>query len=152
MALVTQGSLKYSIWLYILVSFYPTLPLEYYSSPGNSTEKTSSSTLSKRTSDNFRNVTLSFVIEHFGMARLEKVTLGYSPKNIPVVKKERYLTELIRKTEAFMHHLEWKVHFYLQPQTISATKNRYGFRTDQRPKPEPMLKEFKCKIADMIGS
>ena len=48
--------------------------------------------------------------------------------------------------------MRWKAYFYLNPGTISNTKDTYGFKSTKNPLPVEELKEFENDMLKMIQS
>ena len=59
---------------------------------------------------------------------MEKFSVNYSTKNIPLPSQNDYRQRLIEKTEQFLRRMRWKAYFFLNPGTISNTKDTYGFK------------------------
>ena len=85
------------------------------------------------------------------MENLEKVSLGYAQKCIPLGSREHIKGELIKMTAKFTRRLEWRVWHFLHPGAAS-DRETFGFGTEGRPKPEPLLKEFKTKLTGLVRS
>ena len=64
---------------------------------------------------------------------MEKFSVTYSTKNIPLPSQNDYLQRLIEKTEHFLRRMHWKAYFFLNPSTISNTKDTYGFKSTKNP-------------------
>ena len=64
---------------------------------------------------------------------MEKFRFTYSTKNIPLPLKNDHLQRLIEKAEQFLHRMIWKAYLYLNPGTISNTKDTYGFKSTKNP-------------------
>ena len=74
---------------------------------------------------------------------MEQVNLGYSMKNIPVPSENTYLHMMVNSAEKLIHNLKWKSFFYLKPNSRSATKGTFGFKS-RAPAPQvPELRNFK---------
>ena len=71
---------------------------------------------------------------------MEKFSVNHSTKNIPLPSQNDYRQRLIEKTEQFLRRMRWKAYFFLNPGTISNTKDTYGF------------KEFENDMLKMIQS
>ena len=48
--------------------------------------------------------------------------------------------------------MRWKAYFFLNPSTISNTKDTYGFKSAKNPPPVEELKEFENSMLKMIQS
>ena len=44
---------------------------------------------------------------------MEKLSFGYSLKNIPLLDKRSYQLKLIEKIESVLKRMHWKAHFFL---------------------------------------
>jgi len=83
---------------------------------------------------------------------MEKFSVNYSTKNIPLPSQNDYRQRLIEKTELFLRRMRWKAYFFLNPSTISNTKDTYGFKSAKNPPPVEELKEFENSMLKMIQS
>ena len=83
---------------------------------------------------------------------MEKFSVNYSTKNIPLPSQNDYRQRLIEKTEQFLRRMRWKAYFFLNPGTISNTKDTYGFKSTKNPPPVEELKEFENDMLKMIQS
>ena len=83
---------------------------------------------------------------------MEKFSVNYSTKNIPLPSQNDYRQRLIEKTEQFLRRMRWKAYFFLNPSTISNTKDTYGFKSAKNPPPVEELKEFENDMLKMIQS
>ena len=82
---------------------------------------------------------------------MERMELGYAPKCIPTASKEAYLNKLLVQTEKFIHRIEWKTYFFLNPGRRGNNKRSFGFKSESRPdKPEPLLADFKRRFTYLI--
>ena len=81
---------------------------------------------------------------------LEKRTLHYSAKNIPLPSEDNYLKKLIIKTEKFIKNLRWRTFFYLNPDLVPAQIETYGFPSPKSPPYVQELKEFENGIAQIV--
>ena len=83
---------------------------------------------------------------------MEKFSVTYSTKNIPLPSQNDYLQRLIEKTEHFLCRMCWKAYFFLNPTTIRNTKDIYGFKSTKNPPLVEELKEFENHVLKMIQS
>ena len=83
---------------------------------------------------------------------MEKFSVNHSTKNIPLPSQNDYRQRLIEKTEQFLRRMRWKAYFFLNPSTISNTKDTYGFKSAKNPPPVEELKEFENDMLKMIQS
>ena len=83
---------------------------------------------------------------------MEKFSVNYSTKNIPFPSQNDYRQRLIEKTEQFLRRMRWKAYFFLNPSTISNTKDTYGFNSAKNPPPVEELKEFENSMLKMVQS
>ena len=84
------------------------------------------------------------------MDNLTKTTLGYSPKCVLTSSRRMYTARLINAAEKFMKNLEWRVFFHLNPGARGEQKQNYGFKTEDRPKHEPLLDDFKERFLTLL--
>lgn len=70
---------------------------------------------------------------------MEKLSFGYSTKNIPVGPRSEYLIRLIGGTEHLVKRMRWRAFFFLNPNKNTTAKETYGFKTS---KPAPMVNEL----------
>ena len=63
-----------------------------------------------------------------------------------------YLHRLIENTEQFLRRIRWKAHFFLNPDTVSPSKETYGFKSTKNPPPIEELKDFEDDMLRMIQS
>ncbi|XP_048587788.1 uncharacterized protein LOC125570293 [Nematostella vectensis] len=83
---------------------------------------------------------------------MEKFSINYSSKNIPLPSRNDYLQRLIEKTEHFLRRMRWKAHFFLNPDPTSSSKETYGFKSTKNPPPIDELKDFEDDMLKMIQS
>ena len=83
---------------------------------------------------------------------MEKFSVTYSTKNIPLPSQNDYLQRLIEKTEQFLRRMCWKAYLFLNPGTISNTKDTHGLKSNKNPPPVEELKEFENDMLKMIQS
>ena len=77
---------------------------------------------------------------------MERVTLNYSTKNIPVASKGVFTRQLIDKTEQFLRRMRWKAFHLLNPGQ-TADKKTFGFKTKNCP---PVIEELRCFEEGMV--
>jgi hypothetical protein len=83
-------------------------------------------------------------------SNMEKVSLPYSAKNIPVPNRNVYQQMLISKSRKFVHNARWKAYFYLKPSAKPKSKENYGFKSTA-PAPSVLeLKIFEDRIANLV--
>ena len=80
---------------------------------------------------------------------MDKFTLNYSTKNIPLPTRKLYLKHLTDKVEKFIKRVRWKVSFFESDDEIEQ-KERYGFKTLKCPPAHPDLKIFENDLLDLI--
>ena len=81
---------------------------------------------------------------------MEKVSLGYSTKNIPIHSRNRYMKILVSKTEDFLKRLRWKAFFF---ENIDPEKKEcFGFKTPHTPPQDDDLIEFENDMYEMMKS
>ena len=64
---------------------------------------------------------------------LERVSLGYSVKNIPIPSKSEYFKLFVLKQEAFARRLRWKAFFALDPNAKESNIKTFGFKSTKTP-------------------
>ena len=64
---------------------------------------------------------LDISIEHSAYA-MDKVTFGYSTKNIPIPSEKEFVIELIKSVEKFVKNLNWRAFHYLNPSQTESKK------------------------------
>ncbi|XP_015780428.1 PREDICTED: macrophage mannose receptor 1-like [Acropora digitifera] len=57
-----------------------------------------------------------------------------------------------KKNEEFLRRMPWKAYFFLNPGTISNTKDPYSFKSTKNPPPVEELKQFENDMLKMIQS
>ena len=55
----------------------------------------------------------------------EQVNFQYSMKNIPVPPKKEYKLELIHSVREFVKKVNWRAHFFLNPQETPVNKEMF---------------------------
>ena len=83
---------------------------------------------------------------------MEKLSIGYSTKNIPLPSQNDFSQRLIEKTEHFLRRMGWKAYFFLSPDVSSTSKDTYGFKSTKNPPPVDELKEFEDDMFKMVQS
>ena len=81
---------------------------------------------------------------------MEKITLGYSTKNIPIHSKDKYMKSLVSKTEDFLRRLRWKAFFFENEDHVK--KEHYGFKTPHTPPQDDDLIEFENDMYELMKS
>ena len=81
---------------------------------------------------------------------MEKHSLAYSTKNIPVPSRNMYLQMMIAKAQKFVHNAKWKAFFYLKPNSKPKSKQTYGFKSTSSAPYVPELKEFEGEFANLV--
>ena len=59
---------------------------------------------------------------------MEKFTINYSQKNIPIPSKRQYILSLISKVEKVIRHMRWKV-LEFQGNHDDSKNNTYGLKS-----------------------
>ena len=77
---------------------------------------------------------------------MEKTSLDYSTKNIPVPNKKKYLQSVIHRGSKFFLDLRWRTYFFLHPAKNTNKKNNYGFKSTDPAPHVPELKVFEDKF------
>ena len=81
---------------------------------------------------------------------MDKHTLNYSTKNIPLPTKKQYLKSLTVKVEKVIKRMRWKAFFFDKQSTTDQTNITYGFNTRKCPPKNPELSNFESGLLDMI--
>ena len=82
---------------------------------------------------------------------MNRFSLGYSPKNVPVPSEKEYTLTLLEKTEELFKRMRWKAFFYNnrnETQQDYQTAKTYGLRTKKSP---PSINELKGFENDLIS-
>ena len=84
---------------------------------------------------------------------MEKASLNYSLKNIPIPSKDAYTKQLYGYTESFIQRMRWRAfHFLKDKDDDDCTEQRretYGFNTAKSAKPIPLLRQFEEDLIDL---
>ena len=80
---------------------------------------------------------------------MDKFSLLYSKKNIPIPSKHSFLQLLVAKTESFIRRIRWKA-LAFDGKLVPSGKRTFGFRTMNNPPPHPELKKFEEDLMKMI--
>ena len=83
---------------------------------------------------------------------MEKLSIGFSTKNIPLPSQNDFSQRLIEKTEHFLRRMRWKAYFFLNPDVSTTSKDTYGFKSTKNPPPVDELKEFEDDMLKMVQS
>ena len=87
---------------------------------------------------------------------MEKASLNYSLKNIPIPSKDAYTKQLYGYTESFIQRMRWRAfHFLKDKDDDDCTEQRretYGFNTAKSAKPIPLLRQFEEDLIDLISN
>ena len=85
---------------------------------------------------------------------MDKFTLNYSMKNVPLPSKKLYLKCLTEKVEKFIKRIRWKAMFYEQNNNLDddepQRKQNYGFKTLKCPPQHPDLEQFENELLNLI--
>ena len=82
---------------------------------------------------------------------MNRFSLGYSHKNVPVPSEKEYTLTLLEKTEDIFKRMRWKAFFYNnvnETQQDYQTDETYGLRTK---KSQPSINELKGFENDLIS-
>ena len=82
---------------------------------------------------------------------MEKFSIEYSTKNIPIPSKKLYLKTLTEKVEKVIKRMRWKAFFFDNPNDNEKTEN-FGFKTFACPPQHNDLKNFENDLLGMIKS
>ena len=80
---------------------------------------------------------------------MERISLNYSMKNIPITQKKHYINLLIAQTEKCLVNLRWRVYFFKKPGN-SSSENNYGFKSENSPPQDIDLMPFEEDLRRMI--
>ena len=83
-------------------------------------------------------------------SKMEKLTLNYSMKNIPLPSKKTYLKLLTDKVEKLIKRVRWKVFYFENPDTRDNKPENFGFRSTKCPPQHSDLKNFENDLLDLI--
>ena len=92
-------------------------------------------------------------VEHFqtNSRRMDKFNFGYSPNNIPIATERQYKLKLVKKIEAVIKRMRWKVFYFEQSDTHNNSKNiYYGLTSDKTPPPTKLLELFERDLFKMV--
>ena len=78
---------------------------------------------------------------------MEKYSLDYSAKNIPVPSENNYHQTMLTKANKFIQNARWKAFFFLNPQEKPQNKQFYNFKSTNPAPPVNRLKEFENRFA-----
>ena len=81
---------------------------------------------------------------------MDKFTLSYSEKNIPVPQDSTYMLNLIQRVHDFIKRLRWKAFFFLRKDDNKQNKETYGFKSNAKTPSVPELKPFENDLLQMI--
>ena len=81
---------------------------------------------------------------------MEKTSLPYSTKNIPVPSKNIYIQSVINKGAKCFNTLRWKANFFLHPETRPKQKNNFNFKSTNPAPHVKELKEFEDKFMSLV--
>ena len=80
---------------------------------------------------------------------MDKFTLNYSMKNVPLPSKKLYLKCLTEKVEKFIKRIRWKAMFYEQNNNLDDDephrKQNYGFKTFKCP--PQLINKFQYSVS-----
>ena len=81
---------------------------------------------------------------------MEKFTLSYSAKNIPVPSNIEYKLKLLETTGYFLNNARWKAYFFINPPQKRKQKETYGFRSTRLPETVVQLRPFENELLQVI--
>ena len=110
----------------------------------------SKTTLNKTTSALVKFLLLLLLLSTVYVGSMNQVQFDFSLKNIPIPRKEDYLTELISSVSFFVSNLRFKVWHFLNPINANDKKETYGFRTTQPAPSVAEIKNFENAIYDFV--
>ena len=79
---------------------------------------------------------------------MEKLSFGYSLKNIPIPSERSYKLKLMEKTEMLIKRMRWKAIFSECDEQTE--KNAYGLRSFKCPPQVKELLNFESDLIDLI--
>ena len=80
---------------------------------------------------------------------MEKFTINYSQKNIPIPSKHQYILSLMSKVERVINRMRWKV-LEFQGNLDDNKKNMYSFKSLKCPPPVNEVKNFENELLLMV--
>ena len=82
---------------------------------------------------------------------MEKITLNYSMKNIPIPDKTTYYI-MIEKIESLIKRIRWKAHFFLNKKDQHMDKKEtFGFKTSYYPPQILELEPFEKDLCNLVN-
>ena len=81
---------------------------------------------------------------------MEKFTIDYSTKNIPIPSRKLYIKTLTDKVEKVIKRMRWKVYYYDKEDNDTDHQETYGFKTTKCPPQNRDLINFENDLLDMI--
>ena len=84
------------------------------------------------------------------MTTMERITFGYSTKNIPLARKDSYIKTLIEKTETLIKNMRWRAFFYINKNAIPRKKPTFGFKSGKTPPAIEEMRLFENKMTGLI--
>ena len=87
------------------------------------------------------------------MANMERKSIEYSLKNIPLSGSNNYLLKLIAQTESFIKRMRWKAFFYENGSSNQKCKFKtFGFKSVKSPPANERLVNFENDLYNLIKS
>ena len=83
---------------------------------------------------------------------MDRFTLNYSTKNVPLPSRKLYLKLLTDKIEKFIKRVRWKVFYFEKTDNddIAQQKLNFGLKSTKCPPQHPDLKNFENDLLDLI--
>ena len=81
---------------------------------------------------------------------MDRQSLNYSTKNIPIPSRKLYMTKLIEKTELLIKRMRWKALLMGKKRNDQERNSNYGFKSRKCPPQHPDLINFENDLLDMI--
>ena len=87
---------------------------------------------------------------------MEKATLNYSLKNIPIPSKETYLKQLFGYTDSLIQRMRRRAYHFLKnkddDEDEDPWRETYGFKTANPAKQVPLLKPFEDDLINLVSN
>ena len=81
---------------------------------------------------------------------MEKLSFGYSLKNIPIPSEKSYKLKLMEKTEMIIKRMRWKAIFSECEEQNTTARNAYGLKSFKCPSQVKELLNFESDLIDLI--
>ena len=81
---------------------------------------------------------------------MERTSLGYSTKNIPIAGRNAYRKIMIAQMESVIRRMRWRAIFWEKSTDETQGPNAYGFKSELTPRPLKLLNPFEEDLYNMI--